>query len=191
MVPITSIVAGFRQTIRHEFSKNWESVSFMTSGRSGLPLGITGYTFIPRNYFMAEKAIDPGQLDSLALSDSTALAKPKVEKKSSRYYVNYDPWVEYSASNISGGASSFSRIRLFYSHASDSSLVRVSWDGSAKQKKSLQGGNGVQVLDLSSATPIQKIRLEFNAHDPIHVYGVSFDEASGAYIDNFPIRVIS
>jgi len=188
VVPITSIVSGFRQTIRHQFSKNWESVSFMTQGKADIALGITGFTFIPRSYYVAEKTIEPGQLDSLAFADSTALAKPEPQKKSARFYVNYDPWVEYSASAISGGAASFKHIRLFYSHAGDSSFVRVSWDGAAKQKMRLSSGAGVRALDISPAAPIQKIRLEFSAHDPIHVYGVSFDEAEGAYIDNFPIR---
>jgi lysophospholipase L1-like esterase len=44
------------------------------------------------------------------------------------------------------------------------------------------------MLDLSAASPIKKLRLEFSASDPIHVYGVSFDQAHGAYVDNFPIR---
>jgi hypothetical protein len=39
MVPITSIVAGFRQTIRHSFSKNWESISFMSSARKDMSWG--------------------------------------------------------------------------------------------------------------------------------------------------------
>jgi hypothetical protein len=96
--------------------------------------------------------------------------------------------VEYAAAGIAGGAPTFSNIRLFYSMASDSSFVSVSVDGSPAQKRRLKAGSGVQVLDLSSATPIQKIKLVFSAYDPIHVYGVSFDEPRGAYVDNFPIR---
>lgn len=188
MMPITSIVSGFRQTIKHSFSRNWESISFMTTGKNDLSLGITGFTFIPRNYYVAEKTIEPLQLDSLALSDTTSLAKPEPGKKSARFYVDYDPWVEYTASNVPGGAAQFTGIRLFYSHASDSSIVRVAYDGASKQTRRLSSGTGLQMLDLSSATPVTKIRLTFDAHDPIHVYGISFDEAEGAYVDNFPIR---
>ncbi|MBP7309712.1 MAG: hypothetical protein KA984_00305 [Candidatus Cloacimonetes bacterium] len=188
MMPITSIVSGFRQTIKHSFSRNWESISFMTTGKHDISLGITGFTFIPRNYYVAEKTIEPLQLDSLALSDTTSLAKPEPQKKSARFYVDYDPWVEYSAANIPGGASSFSRMRLFYSHAGDSSTVRVAYNGGEKQTRRLNSGTGLQMLDLSNTAPVTKIRLTFNAHEPIHVYGISFDEASGAYVDNFPIR---
>ncbi len=188
MMPITSIVSGFRQTIKHSFSRNWESISFMTTGKNDISLGITGFTFIPRNYYVAEKTIEPLQLDSLALSDTTALAKPEPVTKSARFYVDYDPWVEYTAANIPGGASGFNRIRLFYSHGGDSSIVRVAYNGGEKQSRRLSSGTGLQVLDLSPVTPVTKIRLIFNALDPIHVYGVSFDEPGGAYVDNFPIR---
>lgn len=188
MVGITSIVAGFRQTIKHSFAKNWESISFMSSGKSGVSLGVTGHVYIPRNYYMAEKTIEPTQLDSLAVLDTAKVATPQPQKKSTRFYVNTPPWVEYSAVGVSGGASSFNRIRLFYSQAKDSSYVKVSYDGGAKQKLFLKGGSAVHALDLTQATPIKKIRLEFSAYDPIHVYGVSFDNETGAYVDNYPIR---
>jgi hypothetical protein len=188
LVPITSIVSGFRQTIKHSFAKNWETLSFMSNTNSAASLGFTGYTFIPRNYYVAEKAIEPMKLDSLAVMDSSLVAKPQATKQSTRYYVSNNPWVEYAASGIVGGAPTFSRIRLFYSMASDSSFVRVSLDGAAMQKRSLTAGSGVQVLDLSPTAPIKKLKLEFSAYDPIHVYGVSFDQPKGAYVDNFPIR---
>lgn len=188
LVPITSIVSGFRQTIKHSFSKNWEALSFMSSQKSEVSLGFTGFTFIPRNYYTAEKTIEPMKLDSLAVLDSSLVAPPEKKKQSARYYVTTAPWVEYAASGVPGGASDFTNIRLFYSHASDSSYVYVSYDGAAKQKRLLNSGEGVEVLDLSVSTPAKKLRLEFSAHDPIYVYGVSFDQPKGAYVDNFPIR---
>lgn len=188
MVGITSIVAGFRQTIKHSFAKNWESISFMTSGKSSVPLGITGHVYIPRNYYIAEKTIEPLQLDSLAVMDTTKVANTPAPKKSTRFYVNTSPWVEYTAVGVSGGAPSFNRIRLFYSQARDSSFVRVAYDGGTKQKIFLKSGGGVQSLDLSLGRPVTKLRLEFSAYDPIYVYGVSFDEDKGAFVDNYPIR---
>jgi len=188
MVGITSIVSGFRQTIRHSFAKNWEIISFMNGNKNDISLGITGFVYIPRNYYVAEKAIEPLQLDSLAVMDSSHVATPAPQKQSTRYYVNTNPWVEYSATDVPGGAAAFSQIRLFYSHASDSSFVSASFDGAPKQKFRLQSGSAVLSLNLSQAAPIKKIRLEFSAWDPIHLYGVSFDEPKGAYVDNYPIR---
>lgn len=188
LVPITSIVAGFRQTIKHNFSKNWESISFMTPHSKEVSLGFTGFTFIPRNYYVSETTIEAQKLDSLAVMDSSLVATPKPQKKTARVYVNNAPWVEYIASPVAGGASAFTHIRLFYSNATDSSIVKVSLDGSSMQTKRLSNGSGVQVLSLNETSPVNKIKLEFSAHDPIHVYGVSFDEPQGAYVDNFPIR---
>lgn len=188
MVGITSIVAGFRQTIKHSFAKNWETISFMNQSKSNVSLGITGHVYIPRNYYVAEKTIEPLQLDSLAVMDTSKVATPQPQKKSTRFYVNTNPWVEYSAAGVSGGAASFQRIRLFYSDARDSSYVLVSWDGGAKQKRFLKPGSGVQEIDLSQGQGTKKIRLEFSATDPIHLYGVSFDQPEGAYVDNYPIR---
>jgi len=188
MVGITSIVAGFRQTIGHSFSRNWESISFMSPSKNDIPLGITGYTYIPRNYYVPEKVIEPLQIDSLAVLDSAQVVSPEAPKERTRFYVDYNPWVEYRASNVAGGASTFSRIRLFYSHSSDSSYVNVSYDGAPVILRYLKNQLGVQVLDLSPVTPCKKIRLEFAANDPIHLYGVSFDELQGAYVDNYPVR---
>ncbi|MEN6444940.1 MAG: hypothetical protein ABFC98_02715 [Candidatus Cloacimonas sp.] len=188
MVGITSIVADFRQTIKHTFSRNWESISFMSSGKKTVPLGITGYTYIPRNYYLAEKVIEPLQLDSLAVSDTAQVASPKPQKESARFYVHYNPWVEYAASAVPGGATNFKKIRLFYSLGTDSSFVKVSYDGAPSIKRFLNSQLGVQVLDLSPVNTCKKIRLEFSAYDPLHLYGVSFDEPQGAYVDNYPIR---
>jgi len=46
-VPITSIVAGFRQTITHVFSSNWIKYDFHESGGAQHPLGPSGNVFVP------------------------------------------------------------------------------------------------------------------------------------------------
>ncbi|MFY8109457.1 MAG: hypothetical protein ACOVO9_10715 [Bacteroidia bacterium] len=43
-VPITSVVAGFRQTIKHEFSKDWNEISFLDK-RSKVVLPFSGHNF--------------------------------------------------------------------------------------------------------------------------------------------------
>ncbi|MCB5253024.1 MAG: hypothetical protein RBR69_07905 [Candidatus Cloacimonadaceae bacterium] len=201
MVPITSIVSGFRQTIRHDFSRNWQTVSFMTRGKNDISLGITGYTFIPRPYYLDQKPIKPSSPDSLdsivntdspdslSLADSLAIAQDTLKvSKIARFYVDEDPWVEYKAVDIAGGAAYFNSIKLYYSHASDSSFVQVSYASEPAITRQLRAGSTLQVLDLSPGEPIKSIRLSFSRHDPLHLYGLSFDEDSGVYVDNFPIR---
>lgn len=46
-VPITSVVAGFRTTITHTFSKDWKDYSYKALPPSNLFLGISGHTFVP------------------------------------------------------------------------------------------------------------------------------------------------
>jgi lysophospholipase L1-like esterase len=46
-VPITSVVAGFRTTINHTFSKDWKDYSYKEMPPADVPLGISGHTFIP------------------------------------------------------------------------------------------------------------------------------------------------
>ena len=191
LVPITSIVSGFRQTIRHSFSKNWETVSFMKRGADRFPLGMIGYTFIPRTWYYEESVIEtkaqPEVLDSLGNVISAAVGGSS-RKESKRYSASGPSWVEYSGSKAVGGANEFRRIRLFYSHASANSKVTVSLDGGDGVIHSLTPGEGVQMLDLSPSTPVSKIRLTFSPTDPIHVYGVSFDDRSGFYVDNLSVR---
>lgn len=98
------------------------------------------------------------------------------------------PWVEYGAVAIQGGADRFDHIRLFYENASGASIVSVSLDGKPSTQHKLSAGSGVQVLDLTPSAPISKIKLTFNAGDPLHLYGVSFDQPTGVYVDNISIR---
>lgn len=189
MMPITSIVSGFRQTIRHSFSRNWETVSFMSRDHYDISLGITGYTFIPRPYYTAQKAIEIAPQDTLFSADSTATLPPAQSRtETAKYYVNHDPWVEYKAVDIAGGAAAFDRIRLFYSHAPDSSFVRVSYDGESSSVVRLENTEHLRVLDISHQSPVKTLRLEFPARLPVHVYGVSFENSEGVFVDNFPIR---
>ncbi len=185
MMPITSIVAGFRPTIRHSFSQNWESVSFMTQGKYDIPLGMCGFTFIPRPYYLIEKAIKP-VLDTLAVIDTTTVVPDKEAAR--KVYVSNPAWVKYQAASALGGADSFERIRLFYSHASETSQVIVEHDANGQREYKLQPGNELQVLDISAETPVKSIYLEFDPYDPIRVYGVSFDASTGTYVDSFTIR---
>ncbi|HEV7232010.1 MAG TPA: hypothetical protein VGO45_11810 [Bacteroidia bacterium] len=46
-MPVTSIVAGFRQSIIHAFSDNWKDYNLLDDVSSEHGLGITGHTFVP------------------------------------------------------------------------------------------------------------------------------------------------
>lgn len=46
-VPVTSIVASFRTTINHTFSKDWTDYHYKNLPSGNLALGISGHTFLP------------------------------------------------------------------------------------------------------------------------------------------------
>ncbi|GEP90956.1 Lysophospholipase L1 [Chitinophaga terrae (ex Kim and Jung 2007)] len=46
-VPITSVVASFRTTITHTFSKDWKDYHYKNSPPSNVLLGLSGHTFYP------------------------------------------------------------------------------------------------------------------------------------------------
>lgn len=185
-VPITSIVANFRRTIRHSFAKNWETMSFMTPYKADYPLGINGFVYIPCNFYTAQKAINT-EADSLI--DSTATFNANAAKtETQKFYVDTNPWVKYQYANVPGGAKQFDRIRLFYSHSMPGSGINVSIDNQASRKYDLFEGDDVQVLDLSTGIPVKEITLEFPISNPVHTYGMSFDQSRGVFVDNFSIR---
>lgn len=194
-VPITSITADYRKTVKHEFSRNWESISFMTSSPPRTSLGISGFTFIPRPYYTTIRKVETAVIDSLFspvdslnVADSTDVAMEDAGTKDVRTYVNYDPWVEYTAADIRGGMASFERIRLFYSNASQDSYFTCAYDSGEPITFRLSAGDGLQTINISPNKPVKKIKLTFPADNPVHVYGVSFDESEGVYVDNFAVR---
>ncbi|NSL89922.1 hypothetical protein ECE50_023985 [Chitinophaga sp. Mgbs1] len=46
-VPVTSVVATYRTTINHTFSKDWKDYHYKNSPPSNITLGLSGHTFFP------------------------------------------------------------------------------------------------------------------------------------------------
>jgi lysophospholipase L1-like esterase len=61
MMPLTSAVAGFRQSISHVFSDNWRENNILANSPKGREPGITGHVFFP-----------PAGSDSLASGEAIA-----------------------------------------------------------------------------------------------------------------------
>lgn len=64
-VPITSIVAGFRQTVTHSFSSNWDDVSFKSDNKATHNLFISGHSYFSSgNSLVTYKAVNQPRLDN-------------------------------------------------------------------------------------------------------------------------------
>jgi len=76
-IPVTSISAGFRQTIVHSFSTNWNDVSFKSDNRSSENLYLSGHTFYPSDgSWVSYRGVNRPRLDSFT-SVQVLFGKPK------------------------------------------------------------------------------------------------------------------
>ena len=64
-VPVTSIVAGFRQTIIHSFTSDWNDVSFKSDNKATHNLFISGHSFFSSgNSLVTYRAVNQPRLDA-------------------------------------------------------------------------------------------------------------------------------
>ncbi len=95
-------------------------------------------------------------------------------------------WVKFQTTNFISNFKDFRRAVLFYSNANANSKVEVSLDGKNKKVLNLSTGNTVQAIELFTQN-VESVELKFISCKNMLVYGVSFENGNGVYLDNFPI----
>ena len=66
-VPVTSIVAGFRQTIIHSFSSNWDDINFKSANKASANLFISGHSFFSdANSVVTYRAVNQPRLNNFS-----------------------------------------------------------------------------------------------------------------------------
>ncbi len=177
-VPITSIVANFRTTIKHSFSNEWSTFSLMNPNPNRYPIGMSGYVSMPlweKVQFKTTAALDS--------SGTTPVPVDTVKTISSPYC-----WVRYRGSPVSNPDALFHRIRLFYSNAPSGYSIQTTLGKQPIQKISLSPGKELQSLALNVNTPIENIEMIFPKSNSLCAYGMSFDSPRGVYVDNYALR---
>lgn len=144
-VPITSGVAGFRNTIKHSFD-NWRTSSLITRTDSTAEYGPAGYCFVPLE----------------------------------------GNWVEYRTSS-KRFLRDFNTVKLYYKNYRPAN-VRFQINGDTVQK----------VMPLKTSDQLQEwvyrgrkfksIKLTFEPFDSLRLFGASFEDGGGVYVDNFSLR---
>lgn len=157
-VPVTSIVAGFRQTILHTFSKNWSSYTLHDPVSEKHTLGISGYVFEPSYYVTAQ-------------TDST-----NISAEFGGSWVRYSPVSQKRLDN-------FYDVRLFYGSCEGANYIAYN-----QQQRKLEGKAPVNELLLNDGAPIKSLSANFVCRSPVNIYGFSFESDSGVYVDNFSFR---
>jgi hypothetical protein len=141
-VPITSQVAGFRQTIRHQF-EGFDTWSVVTVRDPGHPLGPAGYCFSPKE----------------------------------------GAHVSYSAV-MKRGVDTFRQMRVFYGRADSASL----WMETGKGKWAIPLKKGKMHDWKTHLTNEKTVKVSIPSAKNIDLYGVSFEDSTGVYVDNFSVR---
>ena len=144
-VPITSGVAGFRNTIKHSFD-NWRTSSLISRTDSTAEYGPAGYCFVP--------------LDG--------------------------NWVEYRPSR-NRFLREFNTVKLYYKNYEEAA-VRFSLNRDTTEKvMPLKKSSQLQEWAYRGRN-IKSIRFTFEPFDSLRLFGASFEDGPGVYVDNFSLR---
>ncbi|HET9486268.1 MAG TPA: hypothetical protein VFO54_02490 [Chryseosolibacter sp.] len=144
-VPITSGVAGFRNTIKHSFD-NWRTSSLVNRTDSTAEYGPAGYCFVP--------------LDG--------------------------NWVEYRASR-KRFLREFNTVKLYYKNY-ESASVRFSINQDTTQYVvPLKKSDHLQEW-VYRGKKLKSIKFTFEPFDSLRLFGASFEDGRGVYVDNFSLR---
>jgi len=159
-VPINSITADFRGTIRQTYSPNWYEYNLVSDKLlPKCPLGISGHAFLPRE---------------VSNRDSTGI-------------VSDTSWVRFQTVKRFATTQHFVEARLFYGPGSGRDRVLVTTDRHPVLH-TLPGNGAVNELVLKPGVPARTMHMAFAAHGPRPVYGVSFESPRGVVLDNFSFR---
>ena len=141
-VPITSGVAGFRNTIKHSFD-NWRTSSLISRTDSTAEYGPAGYCFVPLE----------------------------------------GNWVEYKPSR-KRFLREFNTVKLYYKNYEEAA-VKVSLNRDTTQKTmQLKRSNQLEEWSYRGRN-IKSIRFQFEPFDSLRLFGASFEDGAGVYVDNF------
>jgi len=159
-VPINSVTAEFRATIRQTYSPDWREYNLVSPQLPAeFPLGLSGHVFVPR---------------VVATHDSSGSASG-------------ESWVEFAGTRRFAPLQRFAEARLFYGPGASHDQVLVTTNGHAVPHE-LDGSQAVNDLVLKPTTPARQMRLAFATQGPRPVYGVSFESETGITLDNFSFR---
>jgi hypothetical protein len=144
-VPITSGVAGFRNTIKHSFD-NWRSSNLINRTDSTAEYGPAGYCFVPLE----------------------------------------GNWVEYRPT-MRRFLHEFHTVKLYYKTYKKAAVRFVVNDDTTQHVAQLKVSNHLQEW-VYRQRKMKSIRMTFDPYDSLRLFGASFEDGPGVYVDNFSLR---
>lgn len=144
-VPITSGVAGFRNTIKHSFD-NWRTSSLISRTDSTAEYGPAGYCFVPLE----------------------------------------GNWVEYRPSR-KRFLREFNTVKLYYKNYEKAAVRFTVNRDTSEQVAALKRSAHLQEW-IYRGKNVKSIRFAFEPFDSLKLFGASFEDGGGVYVDNFSLR---
>jgi len=144
LVPMATETAGFRKSIKHTYA-NWTIHSIITTDNENIPLGISGYSYVP-------------------MEANTATYKPgKIPLQQN-----------------------FKKVRLFYQSKEKTSL-HYTINDEAESIHILDSAAELNQFTINHNN-IESLQLHIDPTESTYMYGASFEDKNGIYIDNFSMR---
>ncbi len=162
-VPITSPVAGFRQTIIHSFSEDWKASSIIKDNKQERMIGISGYVFNP-------------------LIDARITAFDSANKNAYQH-----SWVKYRGCPNCYNAKQFENAYLLYGSGNAKNYIGYSWGSESAHYCALDGKEELNKLELLPKDS-KNIEVNFYSGEKINIYGMSFESDEGVIVDNYSFR---
>lgn len=170
-MPITSIVAGFRQSIIHTFSDNWQTYSLLDKNGSNHTLGITGFDFVP--------SVVSGDVDTVATNAGSWVKYRAVGRKHLDKF--YNVHLFYGTSSAEGNiVTGFGKIFSLKGTATVNELVLVKSSPVQAVNLSFQCKGAVNIFGLS-----------MEGDSGVYVDNFSFRGNSGMPLTKIPATVLS
>lgn len=96
-------------------------------------------------------------------------------------------WVKYETSRLSKSLTNFTTARLFYINQDNTATVKYTLGKDSKTVK-LENSPKVKELIMKSGSSVNSVNIEFENASKSYFFGVSLENGSGIYVDNFPIK---
>jgi len=97
-------------------------------------------------------------------------------------------WASFQGVPQMAGLDSFHVVKLYYSNPNNvEANVSIRKDGIPSTIPLAKGG-GLKILTLNNGKAIRSIQMAFTATDKLYVFGASFEDSTGVYVDDLDMR---
>ncbi|GMU85303.1 MAG: hypothetical protein AMXMBFR48_05450 [Ignavibacteriales bacterium] len=101
-------------------------------------------------------------------------------------YTNGGSWVQYEVTNLYG-VKHFTNAKLYY-QSDNGGKITISANNGAEKTFTLKGSKKVEELDFNLSGRNKSLKINIPNGTKGNFYGVSLEENTGIYVDNFPFR---